>query len=83
MKKEIIRIIDSDDTELDVELISILESNNKKYLVYTKGEKQRNDNLIVYISRLRIKEGKYYLENIHSDDEWSKVKELLSKIINK
>ena len=83
MKKEIIRIIDSDDTELDVELISILESNNKKYLVYTKGEKQRNDNLIVYISRLRIKEGKYYLENIHSDDEWSKVKELLSKIINR
>lgn len=55
MKKQIIRIVDSDDTELDVELISILELDKGKYLVYTKGEKQRNDNLIIYISRLRIK----------------------------
>jgi len=83
MEREMIRIIDSDDTQLDVELISILEDSNNKYLIYTKGEKQRSGNLVLYISGLRVKEGKYYLENINSDDEWSKVKSLLSRIINK
>lgn len=83
MEKKIIRIIDADDTELDVELISILNNENGKYLVYSKGERQKNDNLIIYVSKLRVKEGKYYLENIHDDDEWNKLKLLISRIINK
>lgn len=83
MEKKYIRIIDADDTELDVELISILNSENGKYLVYSKGERQKNNNLIIYISKLRVKEGKYYLENIHDDDEWNSLKLMISKIINK
>lgn len=83
MERNIIRIIDADGTQLDVELISILEDNKNKYIIYTKGESQKNGNLIIYVSKLRIKEGKYYLENIHDDKEWSNVKLLLSIIINK
>ena len=83
MDREIIRVIDGDDTQLDVELISILELEKNKYLVYTKGEKQKSGNMILYISKLRVKDGKYYLENIHSDEEWGKVKSLLGKIISK
>lgn len=82
MEREIIRVIDTDDTQLDVELISILEDDKRKYLIYTKGEKQKSGNLVLYISSLRIKDGKYYLENIYSDEEWSTVKSLLSRIIN-
>lgn len=82
MEREIIRVIDIDGTQLDVELISILEDNKNKYLIYTKGEKQKSGNLILYISKLRSKEGKYYLENIYSDEEWLNVKSLLGKIIN-
>lgn len=83
MEKKIIRIIDADDTELDVELISILNNENGKYLIYSKGERQKNDNLIIYVSKLRIKEGKYYLENVHDEDEWNMVKLLIRRIINK
>ncbi len=83
MERELIRLIDADDTQLDVELISILEDNFEKYIIYTKGESQKNGNLIIYVSKLKIKEGKYYLENVHSDDEWSRIKMLLSDIINK
>lgn len=83
MEKKIIRIIDADDTELDVELISILNNENGKYLIYSKGERQKNNNLIIYVSKLRIKEGKYYLENIHDNSEWNKLKLLISNIINK
>lgn len=81
MERKMIRIIDPDDTELDVELISILENNNKKYLVYTKGEKQKSGNMILYVSRLRVKGGKYILENIFEDNEWEELKSLLSKLI--
>ena len=83
MEKKYIRIIDADDTELDVELISILNNENGKYLVYSKGERQKNNNLIIYISKLKVKEGKYYLENVHDDDEWNSLKLMISKIINK
>lgn len=77
-----VRVIDADDTQLDVELISILEDNGNKYLIYSKGEKQKSGNLIIYISKLKIMDDNFYLENIHDDDEWSNVKKLLSNIIN-
>ena len=80
---DVIRVIDADDTELNVELISILEDNNNKYIIYSKGEKQKSGNQIIYISKLKYKNDKYYLENIHEDEEWGKVKELLSNIISK
>ena len=81
MERQMIRIIDPDETELDVELISILENKNRKYLVYTKGEKQKSGNMILYVSRLRVKRDNYILENIYDDNEWEDLKSLLSNLI--
>ena len=83
MRKNYIRIIDYEGNELDVELISILEEDNNKYLIYTKGERQKSGNLIIYINKLRIKDEKYILENIIDDEEWGSVKKLLSNTISK
>ena len=83
MEKNIIKLIDTDDTEVEVEVISILKDDiNRKYLIYTKGEKQTNGNIIVYISKLGIKEDKYYLENIYDESEWNDLKLLMGDIIN-
>jgi hypothetical protein len=82
MKREKIRLIDTDETVIDAELISILEHDNKKYVVYTKGESQKSGNLILYITRLKVKDGEYILENIDNDSEWRRVKSLMSRIIN-
>ena len=81
-QEEMIKIIDSSDTELNVELISIIEDNDKKYLIYSKNERQKSENLVLYVSKLRIKEGTYYLENITDEQEWINVKRLMSNIIN-
>ncbi len=83
MEGRIIRVVDTDGTQLDVELISILENDNNKYLVYTKGEKQKSGNIIIYITKLVVKQGEYYLDNIVNDKEWDSVKSLMSKLINK
>lgn len=83
MNNTIINILDIDGKKLEVEVITLIEIDLKKYIVYTKNEKQKNGNLIVYINRLRIKDGVYSIENIESDEEWKKVKSTLGKIANK
>ncbi len=83
MNSKIINILDTDGRKLEVEVITLIEIDLKKYIVYTKNEKQKNGNLIVYISKLRINDGVYSIENIESEEEWKKVKSTLGKIANK
>jgi uncharacterized protein YrzB (UPF0473 family) len=85
MEKEMIRVVDTDGVELDVELISILEDKeeNNKYLVYTKGETQKNGNLILYIAKIVIAGNSYVLENVDDDTEWGNVKRIMSEIVSK
>lgn len=85
MEKEMIRVVDTDNVELEVELISILEDKeeNNKYLVYTKGETQKNGNLILYISKVVVDGNSYVLDNIDDDNEWGNVKRIMSEIVSK
>jgi len=85
MEKEMIRVVDTDNVELEVELISILEDKeeNNKYLVYTKGETQKNGNLILYIAKIVIAGNSYVLENVDDDTEWGNVKRIMSEIVSK
>lgn len=83
MNSKIINILDTDGRKLEVEVITLIEIDLKKYIVYTKNEKQKNGNLIVYIGKLRINDGVYSIENIESEEEWKKVKSTLGKIANK
>ena len=85
MEKEMIRVVDTNGIELDVELVSILEDKEEKekYLVYSKGETQKNGNLILYISKLIVNDNSYVLENIDDDDEWGNVKRIMSEIVSK
>lgn len=85
MEKEMIRVVDTDNVELEVELISILEDKeeNNKYLVYTKGETQKNGNLILYISKVVVDGSSYVLDNIDDDNEWGNVKRIMSEMVSK
>lgn len=84
MEKEMINIIDTSGNQLDVELISILEEpkENSRYLVYSKGEKQKNGNLILFISKIVNRDNSYVLVNIDDDEEWVRVKRLMSEIVS-
>ena len=85
MEEEIIRIIDVDGLELDVEKVAILENEeeNTKYLVYAKGETQKSGNKILYISKLVVGEKGYELDNITDEEEWMNVKKIMSEIVSK
>ncbi len=85
MEEEIIRIIDVDGVEQQVEKVAILEDEEEKnkYLVYAKGETQKSGNKILYISKLIVGEKGYELDNITDEEEWINVKKIMSEIVSK
>lgn len=85
MEKEMIKIMDADGVELEVEKVAILEDKEEtnKYLVYTKGETQKSGNKVLYIAKLMVGEKGYELDNITDDDEWMNVKKLMSEIVSR
>lgn len=83
-EKEMIKIKNLDGTTSDVEIITYLisDDNQKKYLVYSKGETTGPESdEVIYISRIQ-KEDNNKLENITDDTEWAEVQKLLKKIAN-
>lgn len=59
-----------------------LKDLNSDYVVYTFNQKDANNNVKDYASRLRIENGIYYFDTITDENEWEKVKsaiELLGK----
>lgn len=86
MEKEMI-IIDnkSDNSKMEVELITYLIDNDKnnKYIVYSKGEVTGVEgDEIIYISRI-VNDGETpRIEEIVDNDEWASVQSLLKAIAN-
>lgn len=85
MEKEMIEIINVDNSVEKVEVVTYLisEDNLRKYLVYTKGEVQGAEgDQIIYISKILSDNGTLKLEEIVDDSEWTNVQHLLKKIAN-
>lgn len=85
MEKEMIEIINVDNSVEKVEVVTYLVSEDKlhKYLVYTKGEVQGSEgDQIIYISKILSDNGTLKLEEIVDDSEWTSVQHLLKKIAN-
>lgn len=84
-EKEMITIQNSDNTTMDVELVTYLVTEDKlsKYIVYSKGEKTGvNDDEIIYISKLIQDNGTLKISEITDDTEWMNVQSLLKRIAN-
>ena len=85
MEKDMIEIVNTNGTTEQVEVVTYLVSNDnsKKYMVYTKGEKQgEEEDQVIYISKIISDDGAFKLEEIVDDSEWSDVQHLLKKIAN-
>lgn len=84
-KKMIVIENKSDSSKMEVELVTYLldTENNKRYVVYSKGEVTGAEgDEIIYISRI-VNDGKTLkVEEIVDNDEWANVQSLLKKIAN-
>lgn len=85
MDKEMIKIVDLDGNEQEVELVTYLisDDNTNTYIVYSKGETQGAElDRIIYISKLFKEDNSLKISEITDDEEWLSVQQLLKKIAN-
>ena len=79
MEKEIIKVVCNDGTLKDAEVVLCLESNGKKYVIYTFNELDETGMIALYSSV--VDENTKELKNIETEEEWAMVKEAMKKII--
>lgn len=85
MSNEMIKLVDLDGNENEVELITYLisDDNMSNYVVYSKGETQgAEQDRIIYISKIYREENKLKVSEIIDDNEWATVLQLLKNIAN-
>jgi len=85
MSNEMVKLVDLDGNENEVELITYLisDDNMSNYIVYSKGETQgAEQDRIIYISKIAKEDNQLKVSEIIDDEEWASVQQLLKNIAN-
>ncbi len=82
MEKKV-TIVNSKGQKVVADLIDIFKVNetNQDYAVYTFNQKDENNKIKNYVSRVRIENGEYYFDTISDDNEWDIVKGYVSELM--
>ena len=64
----------------DLVTVFNIAENNHDYAIYTFNQKDQNEKIKDYVSRVRVENGEYYFDTITDDKEWEMVKNAISKI---
>lgn len=66
----------------EVELICSFEVEEleKKFIIYSKNELDKDGNTIIYAAKITTIENNQFIENIEEGEEWEKIKSILKKI---
>ena len=83
-KKEIMSIVQEDGSIDEVEVLVSFEftDTKKAYVVYTKNEVDDRGNITVYASSLIDGPNGKRLGGVETDEEWTRIKEVLRKLAN-
>lgn len=81
-EKKIMSIVSNDGSIEEVEVILAFEfkDTGKEYVVYTKNEKDENDNITVYVSNIDRSAGEPKLLGVDSEAEWNRIKDVLREL---
>ncbi len=82
LEKKMMSIVAEDGSIEEVEIILAFEfkDTKKEYVIYTKNEKDENDNITVYVSHVDRSSGEAKLLGVEDEEEWSKVKDVLREL---
>ena len=80
--KKILAIVQEDGSTEEVELLVSFrfKDNEKEYVVYTKNEEDDSGNITIYVSHLVDENGSLKLEAVETDEEWSRIKDVLREL---
>ena len=81
-EKKIMSIVSNDGAIEEVEVILAFEfkDTGKEYVVYTKNEKDENENITVYVSHVDRSTGEARLLGVEDEEEWNKIKDVLREL---
>ncbi len=81
-KKKIMKITAADGSVEEVEVLIAFEFNDtkKQYVIYTKNETDENGNVTIYAASVNNEENETILGNIETDEEWSRIKDVLREL---
>ena len=84
-EKRILNITKTDGSKEQVEEVISFEFNDtkKRYVVYTKNEKDENGNVTIYVTRIVSDENGNRFLGVENDDEWNRIKAALRALIKK
>ncbi len=84
-EKRIVTITKTDGSKEQVEEVISFEFNDtkKRYVVYTKNEKDENGNVTIYVTRIVSDENGNRFLGVENDDEWNRIKAALRALIKK
>ena len=82
VEKKIMSIVAEDGSIEEVEVILAFEfkDTQKEYVIYTKNEKDENDNITVYVSHVDRSSGEPRLLGVEEEDEWNRIKDVLREL---
>ena len=82
LEKKKMTIVSEDGTTESVEVIIAFEfkDTKKEYVIYTKNEKDENDNITVYVSEVDRSSGEPKLLGVEDEKEWNKIKDVLREL---
>ena len=82
MSKKQMSIVLEDGSIEEAELLFAFEFNDtkKEYVVYTKNEKDENENITVYVSNIDHSGEEPKLLGVESEEEWNRIKDVLREL---
>ena len=82
VEKKMMSIVAEDGSIEEVEVILAFEfkDTKKEYVIYTKNEKDENDNVTVYVSNVDRTGEEPRLLGVDTEEEWNRIKDVLREL---
>lgn len=80
--KKMMKIVSEDGSSEEVEVVFAFEfkDTKKEYVIYTRNERDDDNNVTVYISNVDRSNGETKLLGIETDEEWNRIKDVLREL---
>ena len=81
-EKKMMKIVAEDGSTEDVEVVFAFEfkDNKKEYVIYTKNERDDDNNITIYVSHVDRSNGSARLLGVDSEEEWNRIKDVLREL---
>lgn len=64
----------------DIITLFRVDELNSDYVIYTFNQKDENNNIKDYVSKVRVENGEYYFDTISDNNEWDKIKGVIQEL---